>query len=58
MRITISGPPGSGKTTVCGKLSEELGLKAIVFGQVFRELATEKGLLWESSVLLQRRTLP
>ena len=44
MRITISGPPGSGKTTVCGKLSEELGLKAIVFGQVFRELAAEKGL--------------
>ncbi|MEE3477591.1 MAG: AAA family ATPase, partial [Methanomethylophilus sp.] len=44
MRITISGPPGSGKTTVCGKLSEALGLKAVVFGQVFRQLAAEKGL--------------
>jgi len=42
MRITISGPPGSGKTTVCGKLSQELGLKAVVFGQVFRDMAAEK----------------
>jgi predicted cytidylate kinase len=44
MRITISGPPGSGKTTVCKKLSEALGLKAVVFGNVFRELAAEKHL--------------
>lgn len=44
MRITISGPAGSGKTTVCGKLSEELGLKSVVFGQVFRDLAAEKGM--------------
>jgi len=44
MRITISGPPGSGKTTVCGLLSEELGLKAIVFGRIFRELAAEKNI--------------
>ncbi len=44
MRITISGPPGSGKTTVCGKLSETLGVKAVVFGQVFRQLAAERGL--------------
>jgi H/ACA ribonucleoprotein complex subunit 4 len=44
MRITISGPPGSGKTTLCGMLSEALGLKAVVFGQVFRQLAAEKGM--------------
>ncbi len=44
MRITISGPPGSGKTTVCGKLSETLGVPAVVFGQVFRQLAAERGL--------------
>ncbi len=44
MRITISGPPGSGKTTACSKLSEVLGLEAIVFGKIFRELAAEKNL--------------
>ncbi|MCQ2084757.1 MAG: RNA-guided pseudouridylation complex pseudouridine synthase subunit Cbf5 [archaeon] len=44
MRITISGQPGTGKTTLCGKLSEALGLKAVVFGQVFRQLAAEKGM--------------
>ncbi len=44
MRITISGPPGSGKTTACSKLSERLGLEAVVFGKIFRELAAEKNL--------------
>jgi predicted cytidylate kinase len=44
MRITISGPPGSGKTTACNGLSEALGLRAVVFGKMFRELAAAKGL--------------
>ena len=44
MRITISGPPGSGKTTACRLLAERLGLEMIVFGKIFRELAAEKGL--------------
>ena len=44
MRITISGPPGSGKTTACSKLAETLGLEAVVFGKIFRELAAEKNL--------------
>ena len=44
MRITISGPPGSGKTTACNNLSEALGLKAVVFGKIFRELAAEKNI--------------
>ena len=44
MRITISGPPGSGKTTACSKLSEALGLEAVVFGKIFRELAAERNL--------------
>jgi len=44
MRITISGPPGSGKTTVCDKLSSKLGMKAVVFGKIFREIAEERGI--------------
>lgn len=44
MRITISGPPGSGKTTACTKLAETLGLQAVVFGKVFRQLAAEKNI--------------
>lgn len=44
MRITISGPPGSGKTTACANLSERLGLRAVVFGKIFRELAAERNL--------------
>jgi predicted cytidylate kinase len=44
MRITISGPPGSGKTTVCNILSKRLGAEAVVFGTIFRSYAAEKGL--------------
>ena len=44
MRITISGPPGSGKTTVCSLLSEELSIDSVVFGKIFREYAAERGL--------------
>jgi len=41
MRITISGPPGSGKTTVCDILSKRLGMEAVVFGNIFRTYAAE-----------------
>ncbi len=44
MRLTISGPPGSGKTTVCRLLAESAGIEMHVFGHVFRQLAEEKGL--------------
>ena len=55
MRITISGPPGSGKTTACSNLSEALGLKAVVFGKIFRELAAEKNLtLGELGVIAEK----
>ena len=43
MIITIGGPPGSGKTTVAGLLSKELGKKVVVIGEIFRSLAKERG---------------
>ena len=37
--ITISGTPGSGKSTVCELLKEKLDLKYVYSGMIFRDLA-------------------
>jgi len=42
MRISISGPPGSGKTTVCMLVANHLGYDHILVGQVFRQMALER----------------
>ncbi len=42
MIITISGPPGSGKTTVAKGISEHLGYTHISAGDAFRQLARER----------------
>ena len=42
--ITISGPPGSGTTTVAKLLGARLGLRYVNTGQIFRELAHEHGM--------------
>jgi len=42
MRLAISGPPGSGKTTVCSLVAEKLGYKVVLVGQVFRQMALER----------------
>ncbi len=47
MKITISGPPGSGTTTVARILAEKLGFKLISAGEIFRKLAAEKGMTLE-----------
>lgn len=47
MKITISGLPGSGTTTVARIISEKLDLKLISAGDVFRQLASKKGMTVE-----------
>ena len=37
--ITISGTPGSGKTTIAKLLAKKLGLKYVYSGKIFREMA-------------------
>ncbi len=44
MLITISGPAGSGKSTVAAGLAETLGYDHVSGGDIFRELAAERGL--------------
>ena len=44
MRITVSGLPGSGTTSLSRYLSERHGFALISAGEVFRQLAKERGL--------------
>lgn len=44
MLITVSGPPGAGKSTAAAGLAEELGLEHVSGGDIFRELAAERGM--------------
>ncbi len=39
MKITISGPPGSGKTTVAKLISDRLGIELVTGGKIFRDQA-------------------
>ena len=42
-RIAISGDPGSGKTTFAREVAAQTGYELITTGNIFRELAKEKG---------------
>jgi cytidylate kinase len=48
MLITISGLPGSGKTTVARLLSQRLGLPHIYAGDLYRRAAVERGVSLEA----------
>uniref|UniRef100_A0A7C3RDI3 Cytidylate kinase n=1 Tax=Archaeoglobus fulgidus TaxID=2234 RepID=A0A7C3RDI3_ARCFL len=47
MKITISGPPGSGTTSAAKIVAQKLGLKLISAGEIFRQLAAKKGMTLE-----------
>jgi len=47
VRVTISGPPGSGKSTVASLLSERLGLEVVSAGDIFRGMAKENKMTLE-----------
>jgi cytidylate kinase len=55
MLITISGVPGSGKTTVARQLASRLGLPHVYAGDLYREEARRRGLsLAEFNELCER----
>ncbi|MFB6353938.1 MAG: (d)CMP kinase [Halobacteriales archaeon] len=43
MLLTISGPPGSGKSTVAAAVAEAFGYEHVSGGDIFRALAEERG---------------
>ena len=45
--ITISGTPGSGKSTIAQLLEEKLGIKCIYSGMIFRETAKKYNMTLE-----------
>lgn len=50
MRILLSGLSGTGSTTAARKIAEDLGLHYVYGGQIFRNLAVEKGISLEEMV--------
>lgn len=44
MIVTISGKPGSGKSTVAKRLADRLGLEHVSAGDFMREMAAERGI--------------
>jgi predicted cytidylate kinase len=44
MKLTVSGPPGSGKTTVSILLAQKLSYSYVSGGEAFRKLAEEKNM--------------
>jgi len=42
MLITVSGPAGSGKTTLAASLAEHLGYEHVSGGDIFRDIAAER----------------
>ena len=47
VKITISGTPGSGKSTIAKILSKNIGLKYVYFGEIFRQTAEKHNMTLE-----------
>lgn len=45
--VTVGGLPGAGKTTVARKVAEDLGLKHVNIGEIFRGLADTRAMTLE-----------
>lgn len=53
--VTVGGLPGAGKTTVARKVAEELGLKHVNIGEIFRGLAESRAMTLEEFGAYARR---
>jgi cytidylate kinase len=42
--VTVSGPPGCGATSLCSRLAEALDCPYVSGGEIFRELAEDRGM--------------
>jgi cytidylate kinase len=55
MKITVSGPPGSGTTTLARSIAEKHKFELISAGEMFRDLASERGMsVWEFGKLAEK----
>ena len=57
LRITVSGPPGSGTTTLVSRLSKERGWTYINGGEIFRSSAAERNISIEDFSSLCKNNL-
>ena len=55
--VTISGPPGSGTSTLVTRLSQSFGWKFLNGGQVFREEASRRGITVEELSSIAKENL-